>query len=168
MSGRRGNRDIERPENAPVERMDASLDTLRVLQRDGAGRPEEQGTGMAADAIVKAFPSDRRERFRGIERPEKCPVDIFQQDGAGRPAVGGFPGKCLHCSGKDGRGRSRGRKYINQRYRRGTDLFRPGLAAGPPSPEGEGFWMCQQLFLIPNPYSLIPAPHPHKSKLLCA
>ena len=50
----------------------------------------EQGTGMAADAIVKAFPSDRRERFRGIERPENGIVRRFQRDGAGRPAVGGF------------------------------------------------------------------------------
>ena len=51
----------------------------------------------------------------------------------------------MHCSGKDGRGRSSGIKHANRRYRRGTDLFRPGLAAGPPSPEplpsvaGEGF-----------------------------
>jgi hypothetical protein len=26
----------------------------------------------------KAFPRQRSCRFRGIERPEKCPVDIFQ------------------------------------------------------------------------------------------
>ena len=118
-----------------------------------------------------AFPRQRSCRFRGIERPEKCPVDIFQQDGAGRPAVGGFPGKCLHCSGKDGRGRSLGGKRANRRYRRGTDLFRPGLAAGPPSPAsalapGEGFWSHQPLFLIPNPYSLIPEPQLDKSEVI--
>ena len=38
MCTRRGNRDIERPENAPVER----------FQRDGAGRP--LGTGIVATA----------------------------------------------------------------------------------------------------------------------
>ena len=112
----------------------------------------------------KAFPRQRSCRFRGIERPENSPVESFQRDGAGRPVVGGFPGKCLHCSGKDGRGRSSGIQHANRRYRRGTDLFRPGLAAGPPSPEGEGFWSRQPLFLIPNPYSLIPAPLPHKSE----
>ena len=41
----------------------------------------------------------------------------------------------------DGRGRSLEGNLANRRYRRGTDLFRPGLTAGPPSPEGEGyFW----------------------------
>ena len=93
----------------------------------------------------KAFPRQRSCRFRGIARPESSPVESYQRDGAGRPVVGGFPGKCLHYSGKDGRGRSLGRKRANRRYRRGTDLFRPGLTAGPPSPEpaaslpGEGF-----------------------------
>ena len=37
----------------------------------------EQGTGMAAGAPI-AFPSDRRERFRGIERPENGTVCRFQ------------------------------------------------------------------------------------------
>ena len=37
--------------------------------------------GMAGEP--KAFP------FRGIERLENSPVDCFQRDGAGRPAVGG-------------------------------------------------------------------------------
>ena len=52
--------------------------------------------------------------------------------------------KTLAFLPKDGRGRSLGRKRINQRYRRGTDLFRPACG-GPPSPEplpsvaGEGF-----------------------------
>ena len=60
---------------------------------------------------------------------------------------------------KAGRGRSPGRKHANRRYRRGTDLFRPGLAAGPPSPEslpsvaGEGFGMRQSPFLFPVPSS---------------
>ena len=53
MWRRRGNRDIERPENSPVESMDASLDALRALQRERVGRPLsmgpagpwEQGTG---------------------------------------------------------------------------------------------------------------------------
>ena len=55
LSGRRGNRDIERPENAPVER----------FQRDGAGRPEEQGTGMAAAAwIMKTYTLQGRRPFR--------------------------------------------------------------------------------------------------------
>ena len=51
----------------------------------------------------------------------------------------------------DGRGRSLEGNLANRRYRRGTDLFRPGLTAGPPDarrlaraygpPEGEGyFW----------------------------
>ena len=62
-----GNRDIERPENAPVERIDASLDTLRVLQRDGAGRLEEQGTGMAADAILN---NADLPGVSGAERPD--------------------------------------------------------------------------------------------------
>ena len=48
-------KDIERPENAPVERIDASLDTLRVSQRDGAGRP--LGTGNAAAAPEPEKPS---------------------------------------------------------------------------------------------------------------
>ena len=48
-----------------MERMDASLDTLRVLQRDGAGRPEEQGTGMAAGAwIMKTYTLQGRRPFR--------------------------------------------------------------------------------------------------------
>ena len=48
-----------------MERMDASLDTLRVLQRDGAGRPEEQGTGMAAAAwIMKTYTLQGRRPFR--------------------------------------------------------------------------------------------------------
>ena len=34
------NEDIERPENSPVESMNATLDALRALQRDGAGRPK--------------------------------------------------------------------------------------------------------------------------------
>ena len=59
-----------------MERMDASLDTLRVLQRDGAGRPEEQGTGMAAGAS-KSLPlqgkvAERSEVGRG--RPP-CGID---------------------------------------------------------------------------------------------
>ena len=46
----------------------------------------------------------------------------------------------------DGRGRSLGGNLANRRYRRGTDLFRPGLTAGPPSPEGEGyFWTLYHL-----------------------
>ena len=51
----RGNRDIERPENSPVDCMDASIDTLRVLQRDGAGRP--LGTGNR-DSVPEAQPVD--------------------------------------------------------------------------------------------------------------
>ena len=38
-----GERDIERPENSPVESMDASLDALRALQRERAGRPLSMG-----------------------------------------------------------------------------------------------------------------------------
>ena len=72
--------------------------------------------------------------------------------------------KTLAFLPKDGRGRSPGRKHANQRYRRGDDLFRPRCAR-PPSPEGEGFWMRQQLFLIPNPYSLIPARQLDKSEV---
>ena len=53
----KGNRDIERPENAPVER----------FQRDGAGRPEEQGTGMAADAILN---NANLPGVSGAERPD--------------------------------------------------------------------------------------------------
>ena len=42
-----GNADIERPENSPVD----------CFQRDGAGRPEEQGTGIAPPSIPhSAFP----------------------------------------------------------------------------------------------------------------
>ena len=40
--------------------------------------------------------------------------------------------KTLAFLPKDGRGRSPGRKRANPRYRKGNDLFRPGLAAGPP------------------------------------
>jgi len=91
----------------------------------------------------------------------------------------------------DGRGRSPGRKRVNRRYRRGNDLFRPAARAsyhgptGPislktayyavfraldapetlPSVTGEGFWMRQPLFLIPNPYSLIPKRQLDKSEL---
>lgn len=39
-----GNRNIERPENSLVDCMNALLDALRALQRDGAGRPRERGT----------------------------------------------------------------------------------------------------------------------------
>lgn len=45
-----GNRDIERPENSPVDCIDASLDTLRVLQRDGAGRPLGTGNRKSGEA----------------------------------------------------------------------------------------------------------------------
>jgi len=82
----------------------------------------------------KAFPRQRSCRFRGRW------ISV----------------KTLAFLPKDGRGRSPGRKHANRRYRRGTDLFRPGLAAGPPSPEslpsvaGEGFWSRQQLFLFPG------------------
>ena len=35
----RGIRNIERPEKCPVDCMDASIDALQALQRDGVGRP---------------------------------------------------------------------------------------------------------------------------------
>ena len=41
---------------------------------------------------------------RGIERPENSPADCFQQDGAGRPAGGGFPEKCLRFSRRQAQG----------------------------------------------------------------
>ena len=73
-----------------MERMDASLDTLRVLQRDGAGRPEEQGTGMAAGAILNNadLPGGS-----GAERPDlksyaaACTprAGLFSRQGACRP-----------------------------------------------------------------------------------
>ena len=35
---------FERPENSPVDCMDASLDALRALQRERAGRPMPNGS----------------------------------------------------------------------------------------------------------------------------
>ena len=83
--------------------------------------------------LPKAFPRQRSCRFRGRW------ISV----------------KTLAFLPKDGRGRSPERKRPNYRYRRGNDLFRPGLAAGPPSPEplpsvaGEGFWLGYRSFLLP-------------------
>ena len=55
LSGRRGNRDIERPENSPVD----------CFQRNGAGRPKEQGTGKAAHGTLQP-----RQRIRSREENE--------------------------------------------------------------------------------------------------
>ena len=46
------------------------------VPREGTGN-REQGTGIVA--ANPAFP------FRGFERPENCPVDSSQREGAGRP-----------------------------------------------------------------------------------
>jgi hypothetical protein len=56
---------FERPEICPVDSMDASLDTLRVLQQDGAGRPEKQGTGKAARETIQP---GQKKRYRDIVR----------------------------------------------------------------------------------------------------
>ena len=39
-------------------------------------RAEAQAIGIAAGALVKAFPSDRRERFRGRWQPEGLTEEV--------------------------------------------------------------------------------------------
>ena len=123
----RGNRDIERPENSPVD----------CFQRDGAGRPwgignREQGTGMAAGAVAKAFPSDRRERFRGGVGPGESASVRWADRKAGSVEVGP-PAVSTVC-------------VLSSRRPTSSDLADGSkLPARPPSPEGEGFWM------YPNP-----------------
>ena len=133
------------------------------------------GSVRFADAIGRQAPCREKSPARGVHAAAydlrsgrsapDTPGELVQKpspatEGSGS-GEGGFDEKCLHCFVKDGRGRSSGRKHENRRYRRGTDLFRSGLAAGPPDarrfawaygpPEGEGFWSRQPLFLIPNP-----------------
>ena len=89
-----------------VVRAPGNLSSGQILARtgrqtpvDGAGKPEEQGTGMAAD-VFQSLP----------QRPK-----------------GAVQGK-VAARRADGRGRSFGREHANQGYRRGNDLFRPRCA----------------------------------------
>ena len=68
---------IERPENAPVER----------FQRDGAGRPEEQGTGMAADAIQKPSPATEGSDSGEGGSPKGCRKRSFSWKRVRKPSI---------------------------------------------------------------------------------
>ena len=135
-----------------------SLPQAAKLPVQGHRAPGKQSSGLFS---VVRTPGKLSCGEFSVRTGRQTPVD-----GAGRPVVGGFPGKCLHCSGpkglasrrKDGRGRSHERKRANRRYRRGKRPLPPAPQAPSPEPlpsvAGKAFGSRQPLFLFPVPCSL--------------